>query len=69
MAAALSQRAEAQYLQLQEELAEAYGVENIARTFAVEPTHAQELNDQITEKADFLGVSTSSRSVKSRARR
>ncbi|HCE9325304.1 TPA: phage major capsid protein, P2 family [Pseudomonas aeruginosa] len=55
MAAALSQRAEAQYLQLQEELAEAYGVENIARTFAVEPTHAQELNDQITEKADFLG--------------
>ncbi|KAB0566585.1 phage major capsid protein, P2 family [Pseudomonas palleroniana] len=52
---ALSQHAAAQYLQLQEDLAEAYNVGNAARTFAVEPTHAQELNDQITERVDFLG--------------
>jgi len=53
--AALSQRAAAQYLQLQEDLAEAYNIGDAARTFAVEPTHAQELNDQITERVDFLG--------------
>ncbi|PXB76366.1 phage major capsid protein, P2 family, partial [Pseudomonas aeruginosa] len=52
---ALSERAQAQYQQLQEDMAEAYNVHDTARTFAVEPTHAQELNDQITERADFLG--------------
>ncbi|MFJ2451395.1 phage major capsid protein, P2 family [Pseudomonas protegens] len=52
---ALSQRAAAEYLQLQEDLAEAYNIGDTARTFAVEPTHAQELNDQITERVDFLG--------------
>ncbi|HEJ5827377.1 phage major capsid protein, P2 family [Pseudomonas aeruginosa] len=53
--AALNPRAAAQYQQLQEDLAEAYNVDDTARTFAVEPTHAQELNDQITERVDFLG--------------
>lgn len=53
--AALSQRAAAQYLQLQEDLAEAYNTGDAARTFAVDPTHAQELNEQITERVDFLG--------------
>ncbi|MDR2308873.1 MAG: phage major capsid protein, P2 family [Paucimonas sp.] len=53
--AALSQRAAAEYLQLQEDLAEAYNIGDTTRTFAVEPTHAQELNDQITERVDFLG--------------
>ncbi len=52
---ALSQRAAAEYLQLQDDLAEAYSVDDATRTFAVEPTHAQELNDQITERVDFLG--------------
>lgn len=51
----LSTRAEAQYLQLQQDLAETYGVQDATRQFAVEPTMAQELNDKITEKSDFLG--------------
>ncbi|WP_252092522.1 phage major capsid protein, P2 family [Pseudomonas sp. MWU13-3659] len=53
--AALSKAAAAEYLQLQEDLAEAYNTDDATRTFAVEPTHAQELNDQITERVDFLG--------------
>ncbi|WP_419737418.1 phage major capsid protein, P2 family [Pseudomonas sp. COR18] len=52
--ASLSQHAEEQYLLLQRELAEAYNVGDAARTFAVEPAHAQELNEQITERSDFL---------------
>lgn len=52
---ALSKRAAAEYLQLQEDLAEAYSIDDATRTFAVEPTHAQELNEQITERVDFLG--------------
>ena len=52
---ALSQRAADQYLQLQDDLAEAYSVNDATRTFAVDPTHAQELNEQITERVDFLG--------------
>lgn len=52
---ALSKRAAAEYLLLQGDLAEAYSVEDATRTFAVEPTHAQELNEQITERVDFLG--------------
>ncbi|WP_407682513.1 phage major capsid protein, P2 family [Pseudomonas machongensis] len=51
---ALSQRAAAVYLQLQDDLAEAYSIDDATRTFAVEPTHAQELNEQITERVDFL---------------
>jgi P2 family phage major capsid protein len=50
----LSRRAAAEYLQLQEDLAEAYSIDDATRTFAVEPTHAQELNEQITERVDFL---------------
>ena len=53
--AALSKRAAAEYLQLQGDLAEAYSIDDATRTFAVEPTHAQELNEQITERVDFLG--------------
>ncbi|HCF5488808.1 TPA: phage major capsid protein, P2 family, partial [Pseudomonas aeruginosa] len=34
---ALSERAQAQYQQLQEDMAEAYNVHDTARTFAVEP--------------------------------
>lgn len=52
---ALSKRAAAEYLQLQDDLAEAYSIDDATRTFAVEPTHAQELNEQITERVDFLG--------------
>ncbi len=52
---ALSKRAAAEYLQLQDDLAEAYNIDDATRTFAVEPTHAQELNEQITERVDFLG--------------
>lgn len=51
----LSARASTQYFQLQRTVAEAYHVDDAARTFAVQPTHAQELNDQITERVDFLG--------------
>ncbi|MGC9744409.1 phage major capsid protein, P2 family [Pseudomonas sp. P1B16] len=52
---ALSKRAAAEYLQLQDDLAEAYSIDDATRTFAVEPTHAQELNEQITERVEFLG--------------
>lgn len=52
--AALSKRAAAEYLQLQDDLAEAYSIDDATRTFAVEPTHAQELNEQITERVEFL---------------
>jgi P2 family phage major capsid protein len=52
---ALSKRAAAEYLQLQGDLAEAYSTDDATRTFAVEPTHAQELNEQITERVEFLG--------------
>ncbi|KIP97028.1 MULTISPECIES: phage major capsid protein, P2 family [Pseudomonas] len=55
MSRALSARAEQQYYALQEAIAEAYGVSSAARQFAVEATIAQELNDKITEKSDFLG--------------
>lgn len=51
----LSARAEERYLQLQQDIAETYGVQDAARQFAVEPTLAQELNDKITEQSDFLG--------------
>ncbi len=54
MAQPLSARGAKQYAELQETLAEAYGVESSARMFSVDPTIAQELNDAITAKADFL---------------
>lgn len=40
--------------QFKKELAVSYGVDNVSEQFAVEPTIAQSLNDQITEKTDFL---------------
>ena len=43
------------FSQLQEDIADTYGVPDTTRMFAVEPTIAQELNDKITERVDFLG--------------
>lgn len=43
------------FTQLQGDIAETYGVPDATRMFAVEPTVAQELNDKITERVDFLG--------------
>src|SRR5471032_2236787 len=54
MAQPLSARGAKQYAELQEAIAEAYGVERSSRMFSVDPTIAQELNDAITAKADFL---------------
>ncbi len=54
MAQPLSARGAQQYAELQEAIAETYGVENATRMFSVDPTIAQELNDTITAKADFL---------------
>ncbi|NWD96986.1 phage major capsid protein, P2 family [Pseudomonas reactans] len=54
MAQPLSARGAKQYAELQEAIAETYGVENATRMFSVDPTIAQELNDTITAKADFL---------------
>ena len=54
MAQPLSARGAKQYAELQEAIAEAYGIDNSTRMFSVDPTIAQELNDAITAKADFL---------------
>lgn len=54
MSRALSVAAQKQYFALQGALAESYGIEDATRMFAVEPSLAQELNDKITEKSDFL---------------
>lgn len=54
MAQPLSANGAAKYSQLQGAMAESYGVESTARMFSVEPSTAQELNDKITAKADFL---------------
>lgn len=54
MAQPLSARGAKQYAELQEAIAEAYSVDSAARMFSVDPTIAQELNDAITAKADFL---------------
>jgi len=54
MAQPLSQRAVEQYAQLQADMAESYGVEDASRQFTVEPSIAQDLNDAITARADFL---------------
>ena len=54
MAQPLSAKGAKQYAELQEAIAEAYGVERASRMFSVDPSTAQELNDSITAKADFL---------------
>ncbi|ALH99536.1 phage major capsid protein, P2 family [Pseudomonas sp. FW306-02-F02-AA] len=50
----LSAKGAKQYAELQEAIAETYGIERASKTFSVEPSIAQELNDSITAKADFL---------------
>ncbi|EKT4494019.1 phage major capsid protein, P2 family [Pseudomonas putida] len=42
------------YAAMQVAMAETYGVDAVTRMFSVEPSIAQELNDAITAKADFL---------------
>ncbi|MBK5413727.1 phage major capsid protein, P2 family [Pseudomonas sp. TH31] len=50
----LSSHAQEQFALLQDDMAESYNVQDASRQFAVEPSIAQELNDKITEKSDFL---------------
>ncbi|WP_339538380.1 phage major capsid protein, P2 family [Pseudomonas sp. RA_15y_Pfl2_54] len=52
--ATLSSNAQEQFALMQDDLAETYNVQDASRQFAVEPAIAQELNDKITEKSDFL---------------
>jgi P2 family phage major capsid protein len=54
MAQSLSAYGAKMYAQLQLAIAETYGVDLSTRMFSVEPTVAQELNDAITAKSDFL---------------
>ncbi|RUT39772.1 phage major capsid protein, P2 family [Pseudomonas sp. PAMC 29040] len=54
MAQPLSAKGAKQYAELQVAIAETYGVERASKMFSVEPSVAQELNDAITAKADFL---------------
>ncbi len=54
MAHPLSRYGAKMYADLQVAIAETYGVETAAQMFSVEPTIAQELNDAITAKSDFL---------------
>lgn len=54
MAQPLSAKGAKKYAELQEAIAETYGVERASKMFSVEPSVAQELNDSITAKADFL---------------
>ncbi len=54
MARSLSAYGAKMFAELQLALAESYGVELVSQTFSVEPSIAQELNDAITAKADFL---------------
>jgi len=54
MAQPLSANGAKQFSALQLAMAESYGVERASRMFSVEPSIAQELNDAITAKADFL---------------
>lgn len=54
MGASLSSHAQEQFALMQDDLAETYNVQDASRQFAVEPSIAQELNDKITEKSDFL---------------
>ena len=52
--AQLSAKGEKKYAELQDAIAESYGVKRASKMFAVEASVAQELNDAITAKADFL---------------
>lgn len=54
MAQPLSAHGAKMYAQLQLDIAETYGVALSRKMFSVEPTIAQELNDAITAKSDFL---------------
>lgn len=54
MAYNLSSYGAQMYAAMQVAMAETYGVDAVTRMFSVEPTIAQELNDAITAKADFL---------------
>ena len=54
MAQPLSANGAEKYAALQVAIAESYGVADACKTFSVEPSTAQELNDAITAKADFL---------------
>ena len=52
--AQLSAKGAKHYAELQEAIADTYGVERASKMFSVDPSVAQELNDAITAKADFL---------------
>ncbi len=54
MSQSLSTLGAKMYAQMQLAMAESYGVELANKMFSVEPTIAQELNDAITAKSDFL---------------
>jgi len=54
MAQSLSTYGAKMYAQLQVAIAESYGVDLSCKMFSVEPTIAQELNEAITAKSDFL---------------
>ena len=54
MAQSLSTLGSKMFAQMQLAIAESYGVELSSKMFNVEPTIAQELNDAITAKSDFL---------------
>lgn len=54
MARSLSAYGAKMFAELQFALAETYGVDLVSQMFTVEPTIAQELNEAITAKADFL---------------
>ena len=54
MAQSLSTLGTKMFAQMQLAIAESYGVELSTKMFSVEPTIAQELNDAITAKSDFL---------------
>lgn len=54
MAHSLSAHGARMYAQLQLDIAENYGVDLSRKMFNVEPTIAQELNEAITAKSDFL---------------
>ena len=54
MAQSLSTLGSKMFAQMQLAIAESYGVELSTKMFSVEPTIAQELNDAITAKSDFL---------------
>lgn len=54
MAKSLSALGAKMYAELQLAIAESYGVEMSTKMFSVEPSIAQELNDAITAKSDFL---------------